>query len=159
MGRGGTTKSYSLSCVIVEKSPRFLLSQALKVKLSKEHCSCAFVFGSLRVVGAYHLETNCCISIVCIHQAGGGPRRRGPERLSLYSRKSFMHSGCSSPVPSTLKCFSPTRVASVFTLKRSSHDCGLLVFCRYMTSTRCYRSPSILSGPNCTPEASYLIHS
>ncbi|MEQ2170638.1 hypothetical protein GOODEAATRI_002354 [Goodea atripinnis] len=52
-------------------------------------------------------------------------------------------------------------------LKRSSHDCGLLVFCGFMTSvTCCSRSasihpsipPFILSGSS-TPAASYLIHS
>lgn len=53
---------------------------------------------------------------------------------------------------------SSVQLESVFK-KRSSHDCGLVVFCRNMTSTRCYRSPCILSRPNCTPEACYLIHS
>lgn len=53
--------------------------------------------------------------------------------------------------------------------QRSSHDCGLLVFCRFMTPLFCshpaalchpsIHPSSILSWPKGTPAASYLIHS
>lgn len=76
VGRAGGVDQVLMSklchCNLLEKSPRFLFSQALKVNLSKEHCNCEFLFGSLFcfVVDAYHLEINFCISTVCIHTAG-----------------------------------------------------------------------------------------
>lgn len=75
---------------------------------------------------------------------------------AAVSEDVFMHS---SPGPCAVEASRKVVPSDSLLSKRSSHDCGLLVFCRNMTSTRGFRSPSILSGPNCTPEASYLIHS
>lgn len=126
------------------------------MNLSKEHCNCAFFsfeafFCCLKlfVVNAYHLE------IYFLHQHGvhSASWRRTTvfgswEPLSRCVTKSYVH-----PRPAAAMQFSPARV---HLSKRSSHDCGLVVFCQNMTWTR---SPCILSRPNCTPEASYLIHS
>lgn len=69
--------------------------------------------------------------VVCVQRAGGRPWEGIWELFSQYVRTSYMH-----PPPSVV---TPTPVSVVW--QRSSHDCGLLVFCRYMTSsTRWSRS-------------------
>lgn len=78
-GGGGGVERVLMSklchCVLLDKSPRFLFSPALKVNLSKEHCNFAFVFGSLFFMLFKHIiwKLIFCISIVCIHRAGRGP--------------------------------------------------------------------------------------
>lgn len=52
--QGARSIKSSRLCFISRKSSQLLFRRALTVNLSKEHCKCAFLFGSLSVVGAYH---------------------------------------------------------------------------------------------------------
>ena len=133
----------------LEKVPQFLFSHARKVSLSKEHCSCAFLFGSLfYVVDAYHLKFNFCICIVCILRAGRGP---WCWQLTVVFEKDLTR------IRLPLRWCVSVQLKSLFkTIMSWLWPCSIL---SNMTSARCYHPPCILSRPNCTPEASYLIHS
>lgn len=144
-------------------SPRFLFS--LKVNLSKEHCKCAFLFGSLLRSRSISLEVHFCVSIVCVHRAGRRPLVGSWELFGQYVRTSYMHSFRHVqfllwPILLEASCKVAHSDSSLFSFKAikswlwpssilSIHD----IINPLLSLT------SILSGSNRTPEASYLIHS
>lgn len=84
-----------------QKVPRFLVSHALKVILSKEHCNCAFLFGSL--------FCSRCISfeILFLHRVHSLSWKRTVVLAaeSCIWQRLYVHQS-----PSTMMRFSPTRV-------------------------------------------------
>lgn len=128
------------------------------MNLSKEHYNCAFSLGSF-------LFCSPCISLgICfLHQHHGvhSPSWKRTKVLAAEScwvrgGGSLTHSLCGDVVQSTSSQF----VGFWFCFKAFKSwlwPCSILS--KHDIDHRCYRSPCILSRPNCTPEASYLIHS
>lgn len=121
------------------------------MNLSKEHYNCAFSLGSF-------LFCSPCISLgICfLHQQHGVHSPSGKRTKSCWARGggSLTHSLCGDVVQSTSSQF----VGFCFKAFKSwLWPCSILS--KHDIDRRCYRSPCILSRPNCTPEASYLIRS
>lgn len=64
---GSISQQVFTSLFYLKKSSQLLFRRALTVNLSKEHCTCAFLFGSLSVVGAYHHRgISFCVIVVVV---------------------------------------------------------------------------------------------